>query len=234
MAATLVPDLIGVASPTQVTHFVVTAQASATAGNSFTVTVVAANSSGIPVAGYLGTVNLSSTDPGASIVPSSYKFVAGDAGTHSFTVTLDRAGSQAINVVDAANSAVTGSATVSVSAAAASKLAFTQQPGAVVAGVAINPAVVVQVLDRFNNPVTADNIDQVTIAISTNPAGGVLSGTTTVTVHNGAATFSNLSINAPGTGYTLAASAPTSAKTTPASTAGLVDTTTSAKRGDWK
>ena len=60
-------------------------------------------------------------------------------------------------------------------------------------------------LDRYNNLVTSDNTDQVTIAIGANPGGGTLSGTTTATVSGGVATFSNLSINQPGTGYTLVA-----------------------------
>ncbi|MGD0020639.1 MAG: hypothetical protein ABSD62_15470, partial [Candidatus Limnocylindrales bacterium] len=45
----------------------------------------------------------------------------------------------------------------------------------------------------------------VTIAIGTNPGGGTLSGTTSVAAVAGVATFSNLSINLPGTGYTLSA-----------------------------
>ena len=41
------------------------------------------------------------------------------------------------------------------------------------------------------------------MAIGTNPGGGTLSGTTTVAAVAGVATFSNLSINKAGTGYTL-------------------------------
>src|SRR5206468_12753578 len=57
----------------------------------------------------------------------------------------------------------------------------------------------------------------ITVAIGSNPSGGTLSGTTTVAAVSGVATFSNLSINAVGTGYTLSASS-----------AGLTDTTSSA------
>jgi hypothetical protein len=46
----------------------------------------------------------------------------------------------------------------------------------------------------------------VTLAIGTNPGGGTLSGITTVTAVNGVATFSGLSINRTGPGYTLTAS----------------------------
>src|SRR6185437_10923844 len=73
----------------------------------------------------------------------------------------------------------------------------------------IAPAVQVQVQDAHGNPRTSDNSTVVTIAIANNPGGGTLSGTfTNVAVVGGTATFSNLSINRIGTGYTLAATAP--------------------------
>src|SRR6185295_1065761 len=46
-----------------------------------------------------------------------------------------------------------------------------------------------------------------TMAIGTNPGGGTLSGTTTVAASGGVASFSTLSINKAGPGYTLTASA---------------------------
>jgi hypothetical protein len=45
----------------------------------------------------------------------------------------------------------------------------------------------------------------ITIAIAANPGNGTLSGTTTVTTSGGIASFSNLSINQTGFGYTLTA-----------------------------
>jgi hypothetical protein len=47
----------------------------------------------------------------------------------------------------------------------------------------------------------------VTVAIGTNPSGGMLSGTLTVTVSNGVASFGDLSIDMIGDGYTLHATA---------------------------
>ena len=64
---------------------------------------------------------------------------------------------------------------------------------------------IVQVLDANDNLVTTDT-SNVSLAIGGNPAGGTLSGTTTVAVSGGVATFSNLSINKAGNGYTLTAS----------------------------
>jgi len=98
------------------------------------------------------------------------------------------------------------SAAFNVSAGAATKLAFTVQPTNVAAGASISPSVQVTVEDAGGNPITTAT-NSITIAIGTNPGGGTLSGTTTVAAVNGVATFSNLSINKTGTGYTLAASA---------------------------
>jgi hypothetical protein len=43
----------------------------------------------------------------------------------------------------------------------------------------------------------------VTLSLGVNPSGGTLSGTLTVTVVNGVATFSDLAIDRAGVGYTL-------------------------------
>src|SRR5207247_2278925 len=67
------------------------------------------------------------------------------------------------------------------------------------------PAVAAAVQDGLGNTVTGFS-GNVTVAIGTNPGGGALSGTTTVAAANGVATFSTLSINRMGTGYTLTAS----------------------------
>ena len=86
------------------------------------------------------------------------------------------------------------------------KLAFVQGPSNAAAGVAITPAVKVAVEDANGNVQTSDNSTTVSLAIGTNPSGGTLSGGSAVTVASGVATFSGLSINNAGTGYTLTAS----------------------------
>src|SRR5512140_1021616 len=98
----------------------------------------------------------------------------------------------------------------------ASKLAFTVQPTSATAGSAISPSVQVTVQDASGNTVTTSTAI-ITVAIGTNPGGGTLSGTTTVAAVNGVATFSNLSIDKAGAGYTLtAASAPLTGATSSA------------------
>ena len=99
----------------------------------------------------------------------------------------------------------------------AAKLGFVQGPSNATAGAVITPAVKVAVEDANGNVETFDNTSQVTLAIGTNPAGGTLSGGSTVTVSSGIATFSGLSINTAGSGYTLkASSTPTYAEATSA------------------
>src|SRR5439155_4657506 len=73
----------------------------------------------------------------------------------------------------------------------ATSLAFIQQPTLTIAGQVINPAVTVQVLDQFNNLVTSDNTDQVTLRIASGPGTFTVSSTSIVTVSGGVATFSN-------------------------------------------
>ncbi len=89
---------------------------------------------------------------------------------------------------------------------AADHLLFTQQPSDTVAGQSVGPAVTVAIVDQFGNVLSYDNTDTVTVAISANPSGGTLSGTRTVTVSGGVATFGDLSIDRAGSGYTLLAS----------------------------
>src|SRR5262249_58736689 len=65
-------------------------------------------------------------------------------------------------------------------------------------------AVTVRVLGQCSNRVTVGTWSAA-VAIGANAGGGTLSGTTTVAASGGIATFSTLSIDKTGTGYTLAA-----------------------------
>jgi len=100
------------------------------------------------------------------------------------------------------------STAITVSTGTATKLAFSQQPTNTAASQPITPAVTVQVEDAGGNLVTTSTAS-ITIAIGTNPSSGTLSGTLTVAASGGVATFSNLSINKSGTGYTLKATSGT-------------------------
>src|SRR5438034_4963891 len=88
----------------------------------------------------------------------------------------------------------------------AAKLVFTVQPSTAAAGAMNTPAVQVTVQDAQGNTVTTATTS-ITVAIGTNPASGTLAGTKTVAAASGVATFSTLSLNMVGTGYTLTATA---------------------------
>ncbi|MDB5307817.1 MAG: hypothetical protein JWO38_2019 [Gemmataceae bacterium] len=173
-----------------------------TAGTAGTFLVTAVDSSGNPVTGYTGTVHFTSSDPKA-VLPANAA-ITGGKGT--FTATFDTAGTESLTVTDTARPTMTGTLSgVTVNPAAATHLAFLQQPTTTAAGRAIAPAVTVTVLDRFNNVVTTDNTDLVTLLLGTSPTGTTLTGGGAVTVVHGVATFNGVSVGKAGTGDTLVA-----------------------------
>jgi len=88
-----------------------------------------------------------------------------------------------------------------------SKLGFVQGPSTATYTVSITPAVTVAVQDQYGNTITTAT-DAISIAIGRDAnAPTTLSGGGTVAAVNGVATFTGLSLNKTGTGYTLAASA---------------------------
>ena len=90
----------------------------------------------------------------------------------------------------------------------ATQLAFVTSPPAMVEGATpIAPAVRVAVQDALGSTVPGATTP-VTLALAANPSGAMLGGTTTVSAVDGIATLSDLSIDRPGSGYTLAAAAP--------------------------
>lgn len=97
------------------------------------------------------------------------------------------------------------SAAFNVIAVTPVSLAFLVEPTNTGAGNAITPAVQVRLVTASGSTATGAT-NPVTIAIGNNPAGGTISGTLTVNAVAGVATFSNLSIDNIGNGYTLAAS----------------------------
>src|SRR5439155_1079759 len=98
------------------------------------------------------------------------------------------------------------SAAFNVTPAAAAQLVFSVQPASTTAGATITPAVQVTAQDALGNTAT-EFTGSVTVALGANPGGGTLSGATTTSAVAGVATFSDLSVNKSGTGYTLTAGA---------------------------
>ncbi|HEY7685935.1 MAG TPA: hypothetical protein VH833_07525, partial [Gemmatimonadales bacterium] len=129
------------------------------------------------------------------------------AGVATFAdLSIDKVGSGYTLAASASGLTGATSASFDIAPSIAADLVFIVQPVTTTAGAEIAPAVMVEARDALGNVATGFN-SNVTIAIGTNPAGGVLSGAATVAAEAGVATFSTLSINAAGSGYTLSATA---------------------------
>ncbi|HYU01108.1 MAG TPA: Ig-like domain-containing protein, partial [Gemmatimonadales bacterium] len=190
----------GTISATQST--VVAAPPVITAGNgTATTTVTARDAAGNPVSG--ATVVLTATGTGNTLTQPAATDANGVAtGSLSSTVAGSKTVTASIAGVTATQTAV-----VTVTAGAATQLAVTVQPTNTAAGATLTPAVQVTARDAQGN-VATDFTGTVTVALGVNPGGATLSGTTSVAAVSGVATFSTLSIDKVGTGYTLTAAAP--------------------------
>jgi predicted outer membrane repeat protein len=184
----------------QATHLSIQAPASTSAGTPFAITVTVLDDFGQQVTGYTGTVHFVASN-GAM---ANYAFTATDGGQHTFFgLVLRRAGTLTVTGTDTADPSITGRTTFTITPAAADHLLFLEQPTDTRAGQTIRPAVLVAVVDAFGNVETGDNTDTLTLSLGTNPSGGTLSGTLTLTVVNGVAAFTDLSIDRAGMDYLL-------------------------------
>ena len=159
---------------------------------------------GLPVAGV--TVSFAVTGGGGTVSPVSATTDANGLAQTSWTLG-NTAGAQAISASSAglAGSPVSFSATAQ--AAVATKLAIATSPAAgtnIAAGSTL--PFVVEARDAAGDLV-AGFTGNVTVALAAGPAGVALGGTTTVAAVAGVATFANLTLGTPGTGYVLAAGA---------------------------
>jgi large repetitive protein len=121
-------------------------------------------------------------------------------GTATFgNINITEAGTYTLTAKHGTLTGTTSNSFV-VNPAAAATLAFVQQPTPAAVGVAIAPAITVDVDDEFGNLVTNDD-SNVTLVIKpgTGPDGAILEGTATVAAQNGIATFSDVSLSEAGT-----------------------------------
>src|SRR5205823_5104880 len=204
------PSASFVISPAAANKLVFTVQpTSVTAGAPITpaVQVTAQDGLGNTVTSFTASVTVAlGNNPGAGALTGTTSVTA-VAGVATFSgLSVDKVGT-GYTLTAAATGLTTGSSTVfNVTPGAASRLVFTVQPTPTVAGATITPAVQVTAQDAHGNTATAFS-GSVTVAIGMNPGGGALSGTSSVAAVGGIATFSGLSINKTGTGYTLTAGA---------------------------
>lgn len=143
-------------------------------------------------------------NPGGGLLSGTTSRAA-TAGVASFPdLSIDKAGTGYTLVATSGTLTPATSAAFNITVGAAAQLAFTVQPSNTVSTTSISPAVQVTVQDAGGNTVTTSSAP-VTLAIANNPSLGTLSGTLTTNASSGVATFSNLSIDKAGTGYTLRA-----------------------------
>src|SRR5579859_5227182 len=175
------------------------------AGSSITVTVSIEDASGHVVTTATNQVTIAIAANPSSGTLSGTATATAAAGIATFpNLSINNAGTGYTLAASATGLTAAVTAPFNVIGAPA-KLAFSVQPANVAAGSPIAPAVTVSIED-VNNNVVASATNQITIAIGTNPSSGTLSGTAQANAVAGVATFSNLSLDKVGTGYTLTAS----------------------------
>ena len=199
------------AAPTQL---IVTSSPSGTvtAGSTFDLTVELADQFNNVATNYSGTVNVNlASNPGggplggdksATVSPTNT-----DPGYATFTdLSLIEAADGYKLGLTSSGGLTTTSGDFNVAASAATQLVvISQPPGTVNASAPFGLTVAVE--DNYGNVIP--NYDEsATVKLMNNPASSTLGGTTTASVGStGDATFTGLSINNPGDGYTLIVSA---------------------------
>jgi hypothetical protein len=170
------------------------------------VVVVARDSMGNTVPGFTDAVTLSiSVNPGGGALSGTTTVIAVQGVATFADLSIDRTGT-GYRLDATADVFIRQSNAFSINPSAATRLGFTVEPASTPAGAAMTPSVRVAALDALGNVVTGF-VGSITVAIGTNPVGGVLSGITTVPAANGVAIFAGLSIDRSGSGYTLVATA---------------------------
>jgi hypothetical protein len=175
----------------------------ATAGVAFGAKVAVEDAFGNIVTNDSSIVTLGIATGPSGFTVSSVSSVAAVNGVATFTqLALTASASYTLNATDGLL-AVAVSGNIAISPAAAAKLAIQPAAAAGIAGVAINPIVQVGIQDQFGNVVT-NNSSTVTLTLS---SGTYSTGknTATAVASAGIASFSGLTINAPGS-YTWTAS----------------------------
>lgn len=225
-------DSIGVVT-LNTTHFAVTQQppASTAAGSSFGLTVDVENYSGHLLSSFNGTVTVAlANNPGGDTLGGTLTATASNGVATFSGLTLTRAASGYTLTTSA--SGVDGATTnpITVTPAAPSRLAITQQPPSrVTAGDAFGLRATIE--DPYGNVETGDS-GSVAVSLADGPTETTLGGTLSVAASQGVASFSDLTLTRAASGYTLQVSrdglsgATSSAITvTPAAPAKLVPAT---------
>jgi hypothetical protein len=141
---------------------------------------------------YKSAVTLTVADgPGAITGDTSVNVSNGIATFNS--VSLRTAGTYTLHV--ATGGLDLDASSITVTAAAARALAFSQLPTATTVNTSISPAIVVDVVDNFGNVIAGSTVN---ITLSSNGGKNALAGTKTVAAVSGHATFSDVKLTKAG------------------------------------
>jgi hypothetical protein len=189
-------------------HLVITSQpgSSVTAGQTFEITVDVEGPDGTLDPAASGTLTIAMADqPGGASLGGTLPATINDGVATFNGLSIDQAGSgYALSVGGGAFSPLTSSA-FAVTPAAASQLVVASEPaGSMTAG--SSTGLTVHVEDAFGNLATGYG-GEVTVALAGGPFGAGLDGSLSTSASGGVASFSGLSIDQAGTGYTIEATA---------------------------
>jgi streptogramin lyase len=179
--------------------------ASVAAGSPFGLTVQAQDSSGNVITTFNGTVTVALGDDsnynGSPTLGGTLTVTASNGVATFSNLTLSNAGYYFSLYTSGGGLGWGVTNTISVTPGAATQVVITQQPPATVK---VNSGFGLQasIEDQFGNLVTTAT-NAVSVSFANNPTGATLGGTLTVTASQGVATFSGLTINKIGSGYTL-------------------------------
>ena len=176
--------------------------ASVTAGSSFGLTVQAKDSFGDIDSSFSGKVTVAlASSPGGATLGGTLSVTASNGVATFSGLTLTEAAAGYTLQVSADGVAGATTSAITVTPAAASQLAITQQPPA---GVIVNQAFSLQatIEDAYGNVETGDNA-AVAVGLASNTGGAALGGTLGVNAIGGVADFSALTLDSVGSGYTL-------------------------------
>ncbi|QSQ20953.1 hypothetical protein JY651_37900 [Pyxidicoccus parkwayensis] len=152
------------------------------------------------------TVDVALADnPGNATLGGTHSVAAVDGLATFANLTLDKAAQgYTLRATSEGVTPVTSEA-FNVAHGTVAALAFTTQPATDTPAAESLGTIQVTASDAFGNVVTASTAT-VSVALGTNPGAATLGGTTQVTLSNGVASFTGLTVDKAGTGYTLSAS----------------------------
>ncbi len=193
-------------APAGANSFTVPTPATQTAGTAFNETLTALDVYGNTATGYTGSQSVTFSGPSnapSGTQPTRSASVTFTSGVGTASLTLYDAQSTTLTATQGSVTGTSGSFTVS--AASASQLVFTTQPGNVTHGSAFGTQPVVKAEDPYDNVATSFGT---TAALSkkTGPGGSTLTGCSP-SFSAGVTTFSGCKVSTAGSGYSLKATA---------------------------